>query len=81
MACGRFVSVPDEATAGGEPFIQMRGVEKSLGDQQILRGLDLEVFEGETMVLIGGSGGGKSVTLKHIIGLMCPDAGEVCVEG
>lgn len=74
--------MPGDETAGGkEPFIQMRGVEKSLGDQQILRGLDLEVFEGETMVLIGGSGGGKSVTLKHIIGLMCPDAGEVFVEG
>jgi phospholipid/cholesterol/gamma-HCH transport system ATP-binding protein len=62
-------------------FIEIRGLHKALGTQRILRGMTLEVKEGETLVLIGPSGEGKSVLLKHIIGLMRPDAGEVLVEG
>jgi phospholipid/cholesterol/gamma-HCH transport system ATP-binding protein len=52
-------------------------VEKKLGRQKVLRGVDLEIRKGENMVIIGRSGGGKSVLLKHIIGLMQPDAGQV----
>jgi len=55
----------------------MVGVEKMLGVQKILRGVDLEIRTGENMVIIGRSGGGKSVLLKHILGLMRPDAGQI----
>ena len=63
------------------PFIELEGVHKAIAGQEILCGVNLEVREGETMVLIGSSGGGKSVTLKHIIGLMRPDAGSVRIDG
>ncbi len=58
-------------------LIRLVGVEKSLGTQKVLRGVDLNIREGEKMVIIGRSGGGKSVLLKHILGLMRPDAGQV----
>ncbi|HEV3273005.1 MAG TPA: ATP-binding cassette domain-containing protein [Candidatus Methylacidiphilales bacterium] len=59
------------------PLVRLVGVEKKLGRQKVLRGVDLEIRQGEKMVIIGRSGGGKSVLLKHIIALMQPDAGEV----
>ena len=62
-------------------LIELRGVSKRFGANRVLQGLDLEVERGETMVVIGGSGTGKSVLLKHIIGLLQPDAGEVVVDG
>ena len=62
-------------------MISFRDVYKSFGDKKVLEGFSLEVPEGETMVLIGGSGTGKSVVLKHIVGLLEPDAGEVEVDG
>jgi phospholipid/cholesterol/gamma-HCH transport system ATP-binding protein len=58
-------------------LVRLVGVEKKLGRQKVLRGVDLEIREGERMVIIGRSGGGKSVLLKHIIALMQPDAGQV----
>ncbi|MEY2584798.1 MAG: phospholipid/cholesterol/gamma-HCH transport system ATP-binding protein, partial [Verrucomicrobiota bacterium] len=58
-------------------MIEVRGLTKSIGPQEILRGVDLTVAKGETLVIIGRSGGGKSVLLKHLIGLMTPDAGEI----
>ena len=64
-----------------EDFISIRNLRKKLGGQEVLRGVDLEVRSGETLVVIGRSGGGKSVLLKHIIGLMKPTSGEVIVEG
>jgi phospholipid/cholesterol/gamma-HCH transport system ATP-binding protein len=63
------------------PFISIRALEKSFGPKQVLRGVDLDVIEGETMVVLGGSGEGKSVLLRHINGLERPDSGEVWVEG
>jgi phospholipid/cholesterol/gamma-HCH transport system ATP-binding protein len=63
------------------PFISLRGVEKGFADKRVLRGVDLEVTEGETVVVLGGSGEGKSVLLRHINGLERPDAGEVWVDG
>ena len=65
----------------GAPMIAVRSLMKKIGDQEILRGVNLEVGHGETLAIIGRSGGGKSVLLKHLIGLMQPDAGEILIEG
>ena len=62
-------------------MISIRNLVKTLGTQQILRGVDLEVAKGETLVIVGRSGCGKSVMLKHIIGLMKPTSGDVLVDG
>ena len=62
-------------------MIHVSGLIKRIGDQEILRGVDLDVQRGETLAIIGRSGGGKSVLLKHLIGLMRPDAGEIWIEG
>ncbi len=63
------------------PMIQLEGVCKNLGGKQVLDGLDLSIRAGETMVIVGSSGTGKSVTLKHMVGLMYPDEGRVLVNG
>src|SRR6184192_1140712 len=68
------------ATSNGA-MIAVRDLRKAIGDEEILRGVDLDVAVGETLVIIGRSGGGKSVLLKHLIGLMRPDAGEIWVSG
>lgn len=62
-------------------MIEIKGLEKSFGAQQVLRGIDLTIKDGETLAVIGQSGCGKSVLLKHIIGLLKPDAGSVVVDG
>jgi phospholipid/cholesterol/gamma-HCH transport system ATP-binding protein len=62
-------------------MIAVRSLAKKIGEQEILRGVDLEVARGETLAIIGRSGGGKSVLLKHLVGLMEPDAGEIWIEG
>jgi phospholipid/cholesterol/gamma-HCH transport system ATP-binding protein len=64
-----------------EAFIRIQNLHKRLGHQEVLRGFDLDVRHGETLVVIGRSGGGKSVLLKHIIGLMKPTIGEIYFEG
>ena len=61
--------------------ISLRGVTKAFGPKQVLRGIDLDVTPGESMVVIGGSGTGKSVLLKCILGLMQPDDGSIKVDG
>jgi phospholipid/cholesterol/gamma-HCH transport system ATP-binding protein len=61
--------------------IRVHGLQKRFGAQPVLRGLDLDIATGEIMVVIGRSGGGKSVLLKHLIGLLRPDAGTVVVDG
>ena len=66
---------------GRATFIKVRGLTKSFGPKHVLRGVDLDVFEGETLVVLGGSGEGKSVLLKHLNGLERPDAGEIIVAG
>jgi phospholipid/cholesterol/gamma-HCH transport system ATP-binding protein len=63
------------------PFLELVGVEKSFGSNHVLRGIDLEIAKGEILTLLGGSGTGKSVLLKHMIGLLRPDAGRVVVDG
>jgi len=62
-------------------MIAVQGLVKTIGAQEILRGVDLNVPRGETLAIIGRSGGGKSVLLKHLIGLMRPNAGEIWIEG
>ncbi len=62
-------------------MIAVRGLTKAIEAQKILRGVDLDVATGETLVIIGRSGGGKSVLLKHLVGLMQPDDGEIWIEG
>ena len=62
-------------------MIELRNVHKSFGKQVVLNGVDFEVREGETVALLGPSGTGKSVLLKHIIGLIRPDVGEIFVDG
>lgn len=61
--------------------IQLKNIYKSFGDKHILRGIDLEIFEGEVLCIIGRSGTGKSVILKNMIGLLEPDKGEIIVDG
>lgn len=63
------------------PLIVMKDVSKSFGSKKVLDHLDLTINEGESMVIIGGSGTGKSVTIKSIIGLLKPERGEVLVDG
>ena len=62
-------------------MIRVQQLYKSFGNQPVLRGIDVEVATGEVLVVIGRSGGGKSVLLKHLIGLLRPDSGAVLVDG
>ncbi|HEX6559087.1 MAG TPA: ATP-binding cassette domain-containing protein [Longimicrobiales bacterium] len=62
-------------------MIEFKNLKKSFGDQVVLNGVDLVVNEGETLALLGPSGTGKSVLLKHAIGLLSPDSGDVTVDG
>jgi phospholipid/cholesterol/gamma-HCH transport system ATP-binding protein len=64
-----------------QPLIEFRNVTKRFGERTILNGVNFKVYEGEVTTLIGLSGTGKSVTLKHIIGLLKPDAGEILYQG
>jgi len=63
------------------PKIQLSGVTKSFGDKQVLRGIDLTIGTSESVVIIGGSGTGKSVTLKCILGILRPDGGSIRIDG
>jgi phospholipid/cholesterol/gamma-HCH transport system ATP-binding protein len=67
--------------AGQTPKIRIRDVYKSFGPKDVLCGLDLDVGTGESVVVIGGSGSGKSVTLKCVLGLLHPEAGSIQVDG
>ena len=61
--------------------IDLQKVSKSFGGKIVLDELDLAIYEGESVVILGGSGSGKSVLLKHMIGLLAPDSGTVVVDG
>ncbi len=63
------------------PMIEMRDVRKSFGPNHVLRGIDLSVAKGESLVIIGGSGTGKSVLIKCVLGLVTPDTGQIMVDG
>ena len=62
-------------------MIRIRGLARRLGSKQVLDGVDLDIEKGETLVVLGPSGTGKSVLLKHIIGLMTPDRGSIEIDG
>lgn len=62
-------------------MIRMENVHKAFGDNQVLNGMTLEIPKGTSMVIIGGSGTGKSVALKSILGLITPDSGQIFVDG
>jgi len=62
-------------------MIEIKNVHRNFGESEVLRGVDLTIQKGETMVVIGRSGCGKSVLLKHIIGLLKPDQGKILVDG
>ena len=64
-----------------QPKIKIRGLSKAFGDKQVLDGIDLDVMPGTSTVVIGGSGSGKSVLLKCILGLIEPDSGSIQVDG
>jgi phospholipid/cholesterol/gamma-HCH transport system ATP-binding protein len=70
---------PDNNQSGVS--LQVRGLRKSFGGQEVLKGIDLDVRPGEIFVIMGPSGSGKSVLLKHLIGLEVPDAGEILING
>lgn len=62
-------------------MLELVSLKKSFGKQQVLRGLNLKIHPGEITVIIGGSGQGKSVLLKHMVGLLYPDSGEILIDG
>jgi len=65
----------------GKPKIELRGVKKRFGPKIVLDGVDLVVNEGDSLVIIGGSGSGKSVTIKCVLGIIRPDSGTILVDG
>ena len=66
---------------GTTPKISIRGLSKAFGNKHVLRGVDLDIAQGESLVVIGGSGTGKSVLIKTVIGLMYPDSGSIRIDG
>jgi phospholipid/cholesterol/gamma-HCH transport system ATP-binding protein len=73
---------PGDLTKRDERWqIRVRGLQKTFGPQHVLRGVDLDIERGRTNIVIGGSGQGKSVLMKHLMGLLKPDAGQIWVDG
>jgi len=72
--------MPNVTIRENDIMIKLRNLRKSFGKQDVLLSVNLDIRRGETMVIIGQSGGGKSVILKHMIGLLQPDGGEVSVD-
>jgi phospholipid/cholesterol/gamma-HCH transport system ATP-binding protein len=77
----REMSINQQRSTGNASMIAVRGLKKRIETQEILRGVDVSVGIGETLVIIGRSGGGKSVLLKTLIGLMRPNEGEIWIDG
>src|SRR6266699_5865518 len=76
-----FAIKPQPSAINSSSMIAVRSLAKRIGQQEILRGVDLEVRTGETLAIIGRSGGGKSVLLKHLVGLIEPNRGEIWIQG
>jgi len=72
---------PHLVADNSSPMIAVRSLAKRIGQQEICAAVDLEIRTGETLAIIGRSGGGKSVLLKHLVGLMAPDTGEIWIDG
>ncbi len=73
-------AMPERRSHARDLFVEFKDVKKAYGSKQVLRGVDLKVYRGEVLVILGGSGSGKSVTLRHMLGLEAPDSGRVFVE-
>lgn len=73
-------AMPERRSHQRDLFVEFKDVTKAYGSKQVLRGVDLKVYRGEVLVILGGSGSGKSVTLRHMLGLEAPDSGRVFVE-
>lgn len=71
---------PERRTHSRDVFVEFREVFKAYGTKEILKGASLKVYRGEVLVILGGSGVGKSVTLRHMLGLEAPDGGRIIVE-
>jgi phospholipid/cholesterol/gamma-HCH transport system ATP-binding protein len=69
------------ADSSSRPMIEIAGLHKSFGEHAVLTGIHLSVPEGSTCVILGGSGSGKTVLMKHMIGLLKPDKGQVIIDG
>ena len=67
--------------ANDTPKVELRGVKKRFGDKVVLDGLDLTLQPGHSLVVIGGSGTGKSVMIKCVLGILTPDEGRIFVDG
>ena len=80
MANTAQTSINEPGAGSDEPFIQFRGVRKAFGEKVVYSGLNLQVARGSALTIVGGSGVGKSVMLKMLIGLLRPDAGSVRFE-
>src|SRR5206468_4937178 len=76
----QFLSHVGPGTDFSYPMIEVRDLHKSFGSHAILEGVTLRIEKGESVVIIGRSGGGKSVLLKHLIGLIKPDSGDVSIQ-
>ncbi len=72
---------PPEPARAERPMIEIAGLHKSFGDHDVLTGINLEVPSGSTLVILGGSGSGKTVLMKHMIGLLKPNEGQVVIDG
>lgn len=72
---------PSPSATAAKPKIAVRGLKKSFGSNVVLNGFDLDVTKGESLVIIGGSGSGKSIFLKCLLGLIRPDAGSILIDG
>lgn len=70
-----------ETPGSSAAIVEMRGVEKSFGSHRVLKGLSLKVLRGKVTYIIGRSGEGKSVAIKHLVGILRPDAGEIVIDG
>lgn len=75
------LSTADLTKADPRWQIRIRGLHKTFGPQHVLRGLDLDIERGKINIIIGGSGQGKSVLMKHLMGLLKPDSGQIYVDG
>ena len=73
-------SMPDRRTHPRDVFVEFVDVYKAYGPKRVLKGANLKVYRGEVLVILGGSGTGKSVTLRHMLGLEAPDEGRILVE-
>src|SRR4029077_15368998 len=65
----------------GTPKVELKGVKKRFGSKVVLDGIDLTIEKGQSLVVIGGSGTGKSVMIKCVLGILRPDAGQIFVDG